>query len=139
MKLYRGIKALEFSHFPKNIAAHLKDTWRLVLEQRADGDFSYPEDLNEEILEAYQLTRLQRQHFTDDKEIAAEYADVNNGLLIEIDVPIDAILEHFTIEFQKFAQRRKNFEIVYVVDASTLTSFSKKWKLKTKASSGPAA
>lgn len=100
--------------------------------QGESGDFTYPDPLNDDILAASKLTRLQRQHFTDNREIAASYAKANDGLLVEIDVPISEILSHFTIEFQKFAQRKRSFEVVYVIDAAKLSSLSKKWKLKAR-------
>lgn len=131
MKLYRGINAQEFSHFTPEIALVLKNTWRSILETRADGDFRYPEEMNEEILEASRLARLQRQNFTDDKDIAFKYAQAKGGVLIEVDVSIDDIVNNFTIELQKFAQRKKSFEIVYVVDSEILFLSAKKWKLKT--------
>lgn len=130
MKLYRGIKAQEFSLFTPAVAAELRSTWKEVLADRARGKFDYPHHKNDRILTASRLVRLQRQHFTDRKEIALAYAKANGGLLIEIDLPIDQILEHFTIEFQNFTQRKKKFEVVYVVDASKLSVQSKKWKLK---------
>lgn len=132
MRLYRGIKAKEFAHFTPEVSNRLKSTWKSILQIRESGDFTYPDDLNDEILEASKVTRLQRQHFTDNKEIAEGYAKANHGLLVEIDVPVSDILSHFTIEFQKFAQRRKSFEVVFVIDAAMLSSRSKKWKLKAK-------
>ena len=134
MKLYRGIKSSEYAHFTPEDAKRLKTTWGVILENRAAGDFSYPEDLNLEILDAEDLVRVQRQHFTDVKDIASAYAKKNGGVLIELEVPLEDILKYFTIEFQKFAQRKKNFEIVYVIDASILFRLAKRWKLKTAAS-----
>jgi hypothetical protein len=131
MKLYRGTKAKEFSHFTPDVAAELRNTWDSILTERARGDFGYPDEFNDEILEASRLVRLQRQYFTDDKNIASSYAKENDGTLIEIDLSVADILDHFTIEFQNFAQRKKNFEIVYMVDSSKLYSHAKKWKLKT--------
>ena len=107
MKLYRGIKAKEFSHFTPDVAKRLNGTWKAILQKRGSGDLSYPDSLNDDILAASKLVRLQRQHFTDNKEIAASYATANQGLLVEIDVPVADITKHFTLEFQKFAQRKK--------------------------------
>lgn len=132
MKLYRGIKSQDFSMFTPEDSKRLKSTWKAILQSREAGDFSYPEDLNLEILDAADLVRLQRQHFSDNREIARTYAKENGGMLIEIDVPLSEILKNFTIEFQKFAQRKKNFEIVYVIDAEKLFPMAKKWKLKTQ-------
>jgi hypothetical protein len=115
VKLYRGIKAKEFSHFTPEDSDHLRSTWEAVLTERARGDFNFPDDLNDDLLEASKLVRLQRQHFTDNKKIAFSYAKENDGVLIEIDVSVPDVLDHFTIEFQKFAQRRQSFEIVYVI------------------------
>ena len=131
MKLYRGIRAQEFSLFTPAVAAELRSTWKAILAVRANGKFDYPHDKNDRILAASRLVRLQRQHFTDRKAIAVAYAKANGGLLIEIDLPVDQILEHFTIEFQNFTQRKKKFEVVYVVDSGKLSKHSKKWKLKT--------
>ncbi|MGZ3721818.1 MAG: hypothetical protein ACXVA9_02730 [Bdellovibrionales bacterium] len=130
MKLYRGIKADEYAPFSPELSKQLRATWKPILESREDGDFSYPDEINGEILEAAKLTRLQRQHFTDNQAIAESYARENDGLLIELEIPIADVLQYFTIEFQKFAQRKKNFEIVYAIDAENLFSMSKKWKLK---------
>lgn len=129
MKLYRGIISPTYSPFTPADAKSLKVTWQAILENREQGVFSYPDDLNGEILDAQDLVRLQRQHFTDDKEIAEGYAKLNGGILIEINVPIAEILKYFTIEFQKFAQRKKSFEIVYVIDAAKLHSMAKQWNL----------
>ncbi len=132
MKLYRGIKSREFSHFSTEVASNLQSTWSEILKKRSRGDFSYPNDFNKKILAAAKLVRLQRQHFTDNKDIAARYAKTNNGVLVEVDVPTKEIIDHFTIEFQNFNQRKRAFEIVYVVDSSKLLANSRKWKLKTR-------
>jgi hypothetical protein len=132
MKLYRGIKAQGYLPFTPENSEFLKNTWETLISERAQGDFDYPEELNQDILEASKLVRLQRQYFTDNKEIALSYAKDHEGVLIEIDVSVPDILESFTLEFQKFAQRRQSFEIVYGIDAAKLFSFSKKWKLKAK-------
>lgn len=132
MKLYRGIKASEFSLFTPEAARELKSTWKEILNDRARGNFRYPARSNEKILQAARLVRLQRQHFTDNKAIALAYAKANGGMLVEIDVPVAQILEKFTIEFQNFSQRKKKFEVVYVVDSSSLAKHSRRWKLKTR-------
>jgi hypothetical protein len=82
MKLYRGMRAKEFAHFTPEIAASLRATWKEILSDRARGDYTYPDELNAEILEASQLSRLQRQYFTDDKEVALSYAKDQGGILI---------------------------------------------------------
>jgi|GEM_PF-1610611 len=131
MKLYRGIKASEFSLLTPAIAKTLESTWKQILRERSRGNLRYPERHNEKILEAAKLGRLQRQHFTDNREIALAYAKANGGMLVEIDVPVAQVLKNFTLEFQNFSQRKKNFEVVYVVDSSSLSKNSRRWKLKT--------
>lgn len=132
LKLYRGIKSNEFSHFSPAVSGKLRKAWARILRSRLDGDFRYPDQLNSEILSASRLVRLQRQHFTDNKEIALNYARQNAGLLVEIQVPLSDLLDKFTIEFQNFSMRKKQFEIVYVVDSSVLFKSATKWKLKSK-------
>jgi len=132
LKLYRGLKAREFSAFTPQIAKELSVTWKNILEIRAKGEFAYPTAINEKILKASRLLRLQRQHFTDQKKIALAYAKANGGTLVEIDVPVAQLLRNFTIEFQNFSQRKKAFEIIYVVDAAKLVKNAKRWKLKVR-------
>ena len=132
MKLFRGINADEFSHFSPEVADGLLSTWAKILKRRDRGDFKYPAAINSEILEASKVIRLQRQHFTDNEIIAREYARKNSGLLVELDVPVNDVLKHFTLEFQNFGHRKKNFEVVYVVEASNLFAHAKKWKMKTR-------
>jgi hypothetical protein len=132
MKLFRGINADEFSHFTPEVAGRLLSTWEKILNRRDRGDFKYPAAINSEILEASKVIRLQRQHFTDNEIVAREYARKNSGLLVELDVPVSDVLKHFEIEFQNFSQRKKNFEIVYVVNATELFTHAKKWKMKTR-------
>lgn len=130
MKLYRGLKSTEFKIFSDDMAFELRKIWNTVLSRRNKGDWSFPFKLDQEILRGEKLLRLQRQHFTDRRDIALAYAKANNGSLIEIDVPKTDILDHFRIEFQSFGKRKENFEIVYVIEADLLNRNRKKWKLR---------
>lgn len=130
MKLYRGLKSSEFKMFSEDAALELRNLWSAVLNKRSKGDWTFPNELNEDILLGEKLLRLQRQHFTDRRDIALGYATENNGALIEIDVSKKDILDHFRIEFQNFGKRKKSFEIVYVIDSSILFRNRRKWKLK---------
>ena len=130
MKLYRGLKSSEFKHFSEDIASDLRKTWDAILIRRSKGDLSFPKFLNEEISRAEKLLRLQRQHFTDRREVALGYAKANKGALISIDVSQKEILDYFRLEFQNFSKRKTSFEIVYVVDSILLYKNRRKWKLK---------
>lgn len=130
MKLYRGLKSSEFKPYSSEIDNDLKGVWRAILSRRSKGNWSFPEHLAEDVLRAEKLLRLQRQHFTDRKDIALSYAKANKGALVEIEVSQEDILSKFRIEFQNFGRRKKSFEIVYVVDAGILHKQRKKWKLK---------
>jgi hypothetical protein len=130
MKLYRGLKTADFQLLDEATSKSVRDIWKKVLLRRSKGDFSFPEKLSAEIQEQERQIRLRRQHFTDNKEIAARYAKASGGSLVEIDVSVEEISRVFDIEFQNFGKRRKKFELVYVIDAEVLRRRAKKWKLK---------
>lgn len=130
MKLYRGIKNERFEQLSPQLKADVDLMWKKVIAHRAALDFSYPSDLNTEILSLSKLARLSQQHFTDRKDIAASYAKMEGGVVVEIDVPEDEIVKYFRIEFQNFAKRKENFELVYVVQGELLAERSASWKLK---------
>ena len=130
MKLYRGIKTTEFlSNSPAERLA-IKKLWLQLLQRREKRNFIYPESSNKDLINALHFSRLERQYFTDRKEIAQAYAKSNQGILVEIELPVEEIQKHFRVEFQNFAQRRKSFELVYVVDSPVLEKYSKKWGLR---------
>jgi hypothetical protein len=131
IKLYRGLKAKDFSHFTPEMFETLSSTWKKILRRRAAGNFAFPEKLNRDVVACADLLRLRRQNFTDNREIARRYARENRGILVTIEVPIKDILVHFIPEFQNFAKRHKHFELVYVVDSETLQTHARAWKLKT--------
>ncbi len=130
MKLYRGLKSSEFKVFDTKLASHSVSIWEKILKERIKGNFHFPEALSKDIVELEKINRLRRQNFTDNKSIALAYAKENRGLLLEIDVNIGDVLKYFHLEFQNFGKRKKNFELVYVVDAASLFRNAKKWKLK---------
>lgn len=136
VKLYRGLKSSEFKPYSSDIESDLKNIWGAILIRRSKGDWTFPKDLASGVLRAEKNLRLQRQHFTDRQEIALNYAKANKGVLVEIDVPQKEILSFFRIEFQNFGQRKKKFEIVYVIDAALLHRNRKKWKLKVISKDG---
>jgi hypothetical protein len=131
MKLYRGIKTNEFHLIDSQKIKSFNASWTKILNFRATGNLNYQQDLNDEIIKLFRLQRLQTQHFSDNKKIANSYAKSNKGLLITIDLPTREILQKFSIEFQNFGKRKKQFKIVYAVNALTLRKNAKKWKLKT--------
>ncbi len=133
MKLYRGLKSAEFTMFDMNLQAELEEAWRAVIVERSRGNFAYPEKLNDRLIWVEKTRRLVYQNFTDDREIAESYARKEKGALIELDVPREDVLSFFTIEFQNFTQRRKKFELVYVVKGSDLSAHADRWKFKLRA------
>lgn len=130
MKLYRGLKTSEFRHYSDDISAEVRRTWASILKRRSQEDWSFPHELSTEISRLEKLLRLQRQHFTDRRDIALAYAKSNGGTLLEIEVTEKDLLNHFRIEFQNFGKRKKDFEVVYVVDASLLFQNQRRWKMK---------
>jgi hypothetical protein len=51
---------------------------------------------------------------------------------VELSVPLKDVLKHFDLEFQNFAQRKTNFEVVYCIRGKVLAEHKEKWKLKVK-------
>lgn len=129
MKLYRGLKE-NFNHKDLESQEKFNVLWKNILNIRAKGQFSYPEHLNKDISYLKKLDRYSRQYFTDRKEIAEAYAKKSRGSLVELDVSIDDILEHFIVEFQNYQSRKKDFEITYIVKGSLLYVYRDKWKVK---------
>lgn len=132
LKLYRGVSASEFNLVSEKLLRKNRDVWRLILSSRAKGNFKFPSDLSKEIIELHSNLRLEKQYFTDSKAIAQSYARKVGGLLIELSVPTSEILKHFSLEFQNFGLRKKNFEIVYCVPGKILNRHRERWKLKVK-------
>jgi hypothetical protein len=130
MKLYRGIKTMEFTEGSKAIQEAVQSGWSKILKLRSAGNLKYPKQLDSLISELFKLQPLTRQYFTDNKKIAAAYAKKEHGVLIEIDLSIKDILAHFTIEFQNYSKRKSQFEIVYMIKGSDLSKNARKWKLK---------
>jgi hypothetical protein len=130
MKLYRGIKAKEFKEGSKAIQEAVRSGWNKILKLRTAGNLKYPQHLDNLISELFKLQPLTRQYFTDNKKIAAAYAKKERGVLLEINLPVKAVLDYFTIEFQNYNKRKSSFEIVYMIKGSDLSKNAKKWKLK---------
>lgn len=130
MKLYRGISSKEFIEHAGELDQRMHDGWRKILTMRESGIFSYPEELNDTIIELSKLQVYARQYFTDMKDIAERYAQSEGGSVIEIDVPLDDIEKYFLLEFQNYAKRREQFEIVYQVRGDVLFEYKDEWKLK---------
>lgn len=130
MKLYRGITSKEYLEHTEEIENRFKDGWRRILEYREGGDLSYPEELNDVIIELYKTQSLTRQYFTDNKAITEQYIKTEGGLVIEIDVPIDEILSHFVIEFQNYSKRRDRFEVTYLVHGKVFLDNKDRWKMR---------
>jgi hypothetical protein len=132
MKLYRGLKGRDVQLYSPAVQRNVWDSWSKLLQKRTRGDFSYPSELDVEVLSLEKLGRLSYQHFSDDERTAHAYAKQENGVVIEIDVPLSDIKKYFTLEFQNFSKRKKSFEIVYIVRGADLHRSSKKWKIKIK-------
>lgn len=132
LKLYRGLSSSEFNLATPEVFRENRKAWATILAHRVNGDFKYPSEFDRTITKLHKNLRLEYQYFTDTKNIAEGYARKVGGLLIEISVPLEDILQHFDIEFQNFGRRKKLFEIVYCVQGSTLVKFQTHWKLKTR-------
>lgn len=132
VKLYRGISADEFTLATEDLLTENRKTWSRIIENRANGDFSYPHDLNQAITQLHKRTRFEYQYFTDRKLIAQEYVRRVGGLLIELTVPAKDVIHYFDIEFQNFSRRKTSFEIVYRIKGSILSRHAKKWRLQVR-------
>ena len=132
LKLYRGLSAEDFSLISEEVLKENKAVWKSLLENRLLGIFDYPLDLDKPIRNLQKNLRLERQYFTDSREIAEGYAKKVGGILVEISVPLKDVLKHFELEFQNFTQRKTNFEVVYCIRGKVLAEHNEKWKLKVK-------
>lgn len=130
MKLYRGLSAKEFGLASEKMLLENKKVWKSILVNREQGNFRYPNNLDQPIALLQKNLRLEYQHFTDSKLIAEGYARKVDGILIELNVSIEDILRYFDLELQNFARRKKKFEIVYRVKGSVLSKKREKWHLK---------
>lgn len=133
MKLYRGITSKEYLEHTEEIENRFKEGWKKILTVREGGDLSYPENLNDVVLDLYKTQSLTRQYFTDNKAITEKYIKSEGGLIIEIDVPVDDILNNFIIEFQNYSKRRDQFEVTYLIHGKVLLENKEKWKMKVSA------
>jgi len=129
LKLYRGLVSTDFELLSEKKFQESRVVWRRILAKRAAGDFGYPQDMEAEIKKLAHIGRLEKQFFTDNKKIARAYAKAAKGQLVEISVSLTDLVKYFRLEFQNFGTRKKNFEIVYVVDAARLAKNRKKWRL----------
>ena len=130
MKLYRGIKSDEINFFTHSSKEAITSVLLPILKMRSSNNYSYPDELNSQIIKTHQLMRLKDQYFTDRKDIAEVYMRSENGSLIEIDIDEKEILENFKVEFQDFGKRKKDFQLVYRVDGEVLLFNKDKWNLK---------
>lgn len=132
LKLYRGLSAEDFSLISEEVLKENKAVWKSLLENRLLGIFDYPLELDKPIRNLQKNLRLERQYFTDSREIAEGYAKKVGGILVEISVPLKDVLRHFELEFQNFAQRKTKLEVVYCIRGKVLAESKEKWKLKVK-------
>lgn len=132
MKLYRGLKQSDFVSYSPSLQAQTWKEWEKLLQRRIKGDLAYPHDMNSEILALEKMQHLTYQHFSDDKETALAYAKREQGVVVEVDVPLVDIKKYFMLEFQNFSKRKKRFELVYIVRGTDLHRHSKQWGLKTR-------
>ncbi len=129
MKLYRGLRTDEYEEFDLTKFQEYQSAWNFILKNRSQGNFEYPQGLNQIIGALQQNNGLNRQYFTDNKEVAYRYAKTQKGIVVEIDVSTTDIIKYFQLEFQNFAKRKTAFEIVYSIDALTLSKHNKDWQL----------
>ena len=129
MKLYRGLRTDVFQAFDSELQARATEFWRDILQDRQRAK-DYPEHLNQKIVRLHKDARLQKQAFSDSRQIATRYIAGHRGGLLEIDVSLAEILQHFELEIQNYAQRRQHFEIVYTVQAEVLQHFMQNWHLQ---------
>lgn len=120
MKLYRSLKQPFVLENETSQHHSLKLT---LLQKRAQGDFAYPEALNSPIIERHKSWADRFQYFTDNKEIAQKYG----SYILEIDVTPEELIEHFIVEIQHYTNRKKDFQLVYVIDPKTLAKNIDKW------------
>lgn len=132
MKLYRGIRSDEFEILSSKAWKDSRKIWSEILRLRERGNFRYPKDKEEKIRELARIARLERQHFTDDRKIAERYAKAHEGIVVQLDVPVEDLVKYFRLEFQNFSSRRKKFEIVFVVEATVIARRAKAWKLRVR-------
>ncbi len=132
LQLYRGISADEFKVLSAKELSQSRRNWKPLLAKRVAKDMSYPTEMDHVVQHLERIARLERQHFTDNAAIAKSYARKVDGVVVAIDVSIHDVIKHFRLEFQNFAKRKKNFEIVYIVDAKIMAKNLRRWKFKTK-------
>ena len=132
IKLYRGVSATDYKLASASLIDQNRKLWRDILQLRSVGDFNFPKELSQEINKLQRNQKLERQYFTDRKEIARSYAAEVNGLLVEITVPIVDVLKNFNLEFQNFGLRKKTFEIVYCVPGKVLNRRQTDWKMRVR-------
>src|SRR3989344_2771217 len=132
MKLYRGLKRIEYGELDNKTINKNNESWKKILEIRKTGNLIYPSDLDALVKELFRTQCLTRQYFTDNKKVAKRYAKNEGGQLIEIDVPINDLLKYFILEFQNYSKRKKSFEITYLITGKNLIKKSKDWNLKIK-------
>ncbi|MAZ40700.1 hypothetical protein CL654_01095 [bacterium] len=129
LKLYRGIKSSEFTHKDKEVEEKFNEGWLEILRRRAQGDLSYPEDLNSIVTKMFKIQPFTRQYFTDREEIAKSYAKKEHGSLITLEIPLKEILKYFVIEFQNYPKRKQQFDVVYIIKGTDLFKKSKDWNI----------
>ncbi|MEN9604381.1 MAG: hypothetical protein RJB39_66 [Candidatus Parcubacteria bacterium] len=129
MKLYRGITSKDYIEHSEEFNDRFKDGWRKILNHRGK-DLAYPEKLNDIIIDLHKIQSLTRQYFTDNKKITQQYIKGQGGVIIEIDVPVEDILDNFIIEFQNYSTRKDRFEITYLITSKDLLKNKDKWKMR---------
>ncbi len=130
MKLYRGLKGEVFKEFTDDVSKQHRDSLYKILMIRERGEWDYPSELSKDISWLKKHESLQRLYLTDCRDIAYEYAKSNQGLVIEVDVPIDDILKYFIIEFQNYSKRHTSFELVYFIDSKAFDTHKEDWDIK---------
>lgn len=136
IKLYRGLASDQFQLANRELRKKQNEAWRKILTFRFEKPSEYPAELDSVIRELHGSLRLGRQLFTDSREVAERYAKSVSVVLVEIQVPLDEVIDRFEIEFQNFARRKQPFELVYRASGEVLRKNLKKWKFKISRSSG---
>jgi hypothetical protein len=81
IKLYRGMASDVLNLHPRSYLSEQKKFLHWILALRSSGKMHYPDFLDVQIQAFEKLLRTERQHFTDDREIARSYAKKNKGIL----------------------------------------------------------
>ncbi len=130
IKLYRGLKTDSLTIVDQDMASRHAVLWHKILTHR-QGSTKYPTDLDNSIAKLHEETRLYRQVFSDCRATAERYLnDSDDGVIVELEVPISELIRHFELEIQNYSKRKQHFEIVYTVRSAVLADHMQSWCCK---------